>query len=60
MAGVASSSALTLTYYPERDRDIADTFSGIGISLGMSMVSNEMHEFIGDVMAKIRHKRTDK
>jgi hypothetical protein len=60
MAGVASSSALTLTYYPERDRDVADTLSGIGVSLGMSMVSNEMHEFIGDVMSKIRHKNTDK
>jgi len=60
MAGVASSSALTLTYYPERDRDVADTLSGIGVSLGMSMVSNEMHEFIGDVISKIRNKNTDK
>jgi hypothetical protein len=60
MAGVASSNALTLTYYPERDRDMADTLSGIGVSLGISMVSNEMHEFIGDVITKIRHKNTDK
>ena len=60
MAGVASSSALTLTYYPERDRNVAVTLSGIGVSLGMSMVSNEMHEFIGDVITKIRHKNVDK
>jgi hypothetical protein len=60
MAGVASSSALTLTYYPDRDRDVTTTLSGIGVSLGMSMVSNEMHEFIGDVITKIRHKNTDK
>ena len=60
MSGVASSSALTLTYYPERDRDLTTTFGGIGVSLGMSMVSNEMHEFIGDVVAKVRHKIPDK
>jgi hypothetical protein len=60
MAGVASSSALTLTYYPERDRDLTTTFGGMGVSLGMSMVSNEMHEFLGDVVAKIRHKTPDR
>jgi hypothetical protein len=59
MAGITSSSVLTLTYYPERDRDVTTTLGGIGFSLGMSAASNEMHEFLGDVVAKIRHK-TDK
>ena len=56
LAGSASSSALANTYYPERDRSFGKTASSFASSLGIQAASNELSEFFGDILRKIRHK----
>ncbi len=55
LAGIASSNALTNLYYPKIDHGFANTAAGIGVSLGTSIINNEIHEFIGDCFRALRH-----
>ncbi len=54
-AGLASATALTNTYYPTRDRGFAHGAASFGVSLGTSMLNNELHEFIGDGVRLLKH-----
>ena len=57
LAGIASATALTNAYYPAEDRGVGNTFIGFANSLGTSVLNNEIHEFIGDAIQLVRHKK---
>jgi hypothetical protein len=60
LAGLATSSALTNAYYPPRDRTFDRTMKGYAYSIAGTAGVNELHEFIGDVIGAIKHKRAAK
>ena len=57
LAGMASATALTYTYYPDRDRSVGESFAAYGSSLASSALTLELHEFMPDVIALIRHRK---
>jgi hypothetical protein len=57
IAGTISSAALANTYYPTQDRDFNDTAISVISSLGTQALTNELHEFLGDIMRKVRPNR---
>jgi hypothetical protein len=57
IAGQASATALTNAYYPDNDRGIAESFSSFGSNMASSILTNEIHEFAGEIFGKFRHKR---
>ncbi len=57
LAGMAGATALTNTYYPQRDRGAAATTAAYFSNLGISALSLELHEFLPDVMHAIHHKK---
>ena len=56
-AGIASAQALANTYYPAQDRGFGNGAKAFGTSLWTSIINNEIHEFIGDGIRLIKHKR---
>jgi hypothetical protein len=48
-AGIASATALTNAYYPPRDHGFSNGAAAFGVSLGTSILNNEIHEFLGDL-----------
>jgi hypothetical protein len=46
-AGIASATALTNAYYPPSDHGFVNGAAAFGVSLGTSILNNEIHEFIG-------------
>ncbi|MGD0094879.1 MAG: hypothetical protein ABSB60_00170 [Terracidiphilus sp.] len=57
LAGIGSASALTNTYYPARDHGFANNASAFGVSLGTTILTNEIHEFLGDGLRMLRRDR---
>jgi hypothetical protein len=57
LAGTASSAALSNAYYPEVDREASRTVTSALTSLATQAAMNELHEFLGDVLKKVHHKR---
>ncbi|HEX9201044.1 MAG TPA: hypothetical protein VF865_15905 [Acidobacteriaceae bacterium] len=57
LAGMASATALTNAYYPQRDRGVSPTISAYFSSLGTSALTLELHEFLPDVVHAIHHKK---
>lgn len=61
LAGITSAAALTNAYYPEQDRRVGRTATSVLSSIATTAGINELHEFIGDAMHLVFHKRqTDK
>jgi hypothetical protein len=56
-AGIASATALTNAYYPAQDHGFANGAKAFGVSLGTSILNNEIHEFIGDSLRMMRRNR---
>ncbi|HEY4382251.1 MAG TPA: hypothetical protein VGN01_18020 [Acidobacteriaceae bacterium] len=56
-AGIASATALTNAYYPPQDRGFSNGAKAFGVSLGSSVLNNEIHEFIGDGLRLLHHRR---
>jgi hypothetical protein len=56
-AGIASATALTNVYYPSTDHGFEKSVSAFGVSLGTSILTNEIHEFLGDGLRQLRHKQ---
>jgi hypothetical protein len=56
LAGIVSSNALTNAYYPQEDHGLKNLGNGIAASLGTSILTSEIHEFIGDAISLIHHK----
>jgi hypothetical protein len=57
LAGMASATALTNTYYPDRDRSVRQSMEAYGSSLASSALTLELHEFMPDVISLIRHRK---
>lgn len=57
LAGVAGATALTYTYYPDRDRSVGKSFEAYGTSLASSALTLGLHEFIPDLIDLIRHRK---
>jgi hypothetical protein len=55
LAGIASATALTNLYYPPQDH--GHFASSFGTSLATSVLTNELHEFMGDAFHLIRPAR---
>jgi hypothetical protein len=56
-AGIVSAAALTNAYYPAVDHGFANGASAFCVSLGTSILNNEINEFIGDGLRLLRHHR---
>ena len=56
-AGVVTAAALSNAYYPQRDRGPLNTTYSVISSFGTSILNNEIHEFIGDAVKIVRHKK---
>jgi hypothetical protein len=56
MLGLAGSNGLTNLYYPEEDRGAKTFFKLMGTSLYGTVISNEIHEFSGDLKRLIFHR----
>jgi hypothetical protein len=54
-AGIASAIALTNLYYPAQDHGFTNGATAFGVSLGSSILNNELHEFVGDGLRLLRH-----
>jgi len=59
LAGMASATALTNTYYPVPDRGVTQSLSAYGSSLATSMLTLELHEFVPNLFGIFRHKKKD-
>jgi len=57
LAGIASSTALTTAYYPTVDHVFGNEPKAFAMSLATSILNDELHEFGGDVIHMIRHKK---
>lgn len=57
LAGIATATALTNLYYPQQDRGLGESLQSFGISLGTSVLTNELHEFVGDAVRMVRPNR---
>ena len=56
-AAIASATALTNAYYPAQDRGFAHGATAFGMSLGSSILNNEVHEFVGDGLRLLRRRQ---
>jgi hypothetical protein len=56
LAGMASATALTNTYYPVPDRGVRQSLSAYGSSLATSALTLELHEFVPNIFAMFKHK----
>ena len=56
LAGMASATALTNAYYPVPDRGVRQSLSAYGSSLGTSVLTLELHEFVPNIFAKFKHR----
>ncbi len=56
LAGMASATASTNTYYPPHDRGLTQTMSAYGSSLATSILTLELHEFMPDVKRAVLHR----
>jgi hypothetical protein len=59
MLGVASAVALTNAYYPDQDRGVRRTVTSTFSIIGTTAASNELHEFLGDILHRVLHKDRD-
>lgn len=57
LAGIASSTALTTAYYPTVDHGFGNESKAFAMSLATSVLNDELHEFTGDLIRLIRHKK---
>jgi hypothetical protein len=57
LAGIATSTALTTAYYPTVDHGFGNESKAFAMSLATSVLNDELHEFSGDVIRLIRHKK---
>lgn len=57
LAGIATSTALTTAYYPTVDHGFGNESKAFATSLATSILNDELHEFGGDVIHMIRHKK---
>jgi hypothetical protein len=57
LAGIATSTALTTAYYPTVDHGFGNESKAFAMSLATSILNDELHEFSGDVIRMIRHKK---
>lgn len=57
LAGLASAGAVTNAYYPQQDRGVSQTLSAFGGTAASSILTLELHEFMPDLMAAVRHKK---
>jgi hypothetical protein len=57
LAGVATAIAITNAYYPTQDRGMRESLSAYGGTIGSSILTLELHEFMPDLMAAIRHRK---
>lgn len=56
LAGMASATALTNTYYPVPDRGVRQSLSAYGSSLATSVLTLELHEFVPNIFVMFKHK----
>ena len=57
IVGQASTSALTMTYYPAVSATWPDTTEGYAIALATAALGNQLHEFGPDVIHLLHHHR---
>ena len=57
LLGAASSNALTNAYYPQEDRGAQNFGKLFGASMYGAVINNEVHEFLGDIVHSIFHKK---
>jgi len=57
LAGQASATALTNAYYPPQDRGFGESVSSFGSNMASTVLTNEIHEFAGDIFGRFRHKK---
>ena len=57
LLGLASSQALTNTYYPKRDRGVQQTVTAYFSNIGTTAATLELNEFLPDVLKSVRHKK---
>lgn len=57
LAGIATATALTTAYYPKVDQGFGNETKAFAVSVGTSMLTDEMHEFIGDAMRMARRNK---
>ena len=57
LASIATTTALTDTYYPQRDHGFANGAKAVGLSIGTTILNNELQEFIGDGLRLLRRNR---
>lgn len=55
--GMASSNALTNAYYPDVDREFRATATAFGTNILTTAATNQINEFLPDLMKAIRHKK---
>jgi hypothetical protein len=53
LAGIATATALTTAYYPKVDHGFGNETKAFVASVGTSMLTDELHEFIGDAMRMV-------
>jgi hypothetical protein len=57
LAGQASASALSYTYYPQINRNFHDTFATFGGSLAGSAIDDVISEFSGQFLKELHLQR---
>ncbi len=57
LAGIATATALTNLYYPKVDRGFGDQSKAFAVSIGTSVMNDELHEFLGDAMRMVHRNR---
>jgi hypothetical protein len=55
--GMASSNALTNTYYPDVDREFRACVTAFGTNILTTAATNQINEFLPDLLKVIRHKK---
>lgn len=56
ISAVASSSALTNAYYPDRDRSVGRTFTGLATSLAIRAGTQQLREFSAEIRQRLHLK----
>ncbi len=57
LAGIATATALTTAYYPKVDQGFGNETKAFAASVGTSMLTDELHEFVGDAMRLVRRNK---
>lgn len=55
--GLASSNALVNTYYPDVDQGFRSSITGYGTNIATSAATNEIDEFLPDLLKLVRHNK---